>query len=329
VFKKYNMLLKENNYTINLFLKNQLQYKKYIYVIKINTYNYIYYFLKYTLNFFFKKINLNLFNFSRYLTTYKFNNFIKNFKNINKKLIFFLKRINKFFKKKKLFFSKIFIFYFLKNIFRLNNSNQHSNFNLKKKYLKKKKINLKVNLNKYYYFINNYITSFFEFFLKKKIFLKFKKIKRHFLTFKLKFFFNYVLKSLKRYKFLLKKNFFFKDFLEIFSIFLKYKEIDLLTNWIRFSFERFTMMQQKNFLRFIKKFFKKFFNKIKKKYNIFGIYCSIKGKVCVKGNAKSRKYFFKSGIYSRTQKNLKYLYKHELIRTPTGVLGLRFILVFI
>lgn len=59
-----------------------------------------------------------------------------------------------------------------------------------------------------------------------------------------------------------------------------------------------------------------------------GFIFDIRGKVGVAGNAKRRHFVLKWGRYSFTEKNLRFTYKHGLIRTFTGVLGVTIIMTF-
>jgi hypothetical protein len=59
-----------------------------------------------------------------------------------------------------------------------------------------------------------------------------------------------------------------------------------------------------------------------------GFFFDIRGKVGVSGNAKKRHFSFYSGKYSKTTKNSKFDYQHNIIRTFTGALGVTFILFY-
>jgi hypothetical protein len=62
--------------------------------------------------------------------------------------------------------------------------------------------------------------------------------------------------------------------------------------------------------------------------NVKGFFFDIRGKVGVSGNAKKRHFSFYSGKYSKTTKNSKFDYQHDIIRTFTGALGVTFVLYY-
>ena len=62
--------------------------------------------------------------------------------------------------------------------------------------------------------------------------------------------------------------------------------------------------------------------------NVSGFFFDIRGKVGVSGNAKKRHFSFNEGEFSKTTKNSKFEYQHQIVRTFTGALGVTMILYY-
>ena len=61
---------------------------------------------------------------------------------------------------------------------------------------------------------------------------------------------------------------------------------------------------------------------------IKGFFFDIRGKVGVTGNSKKRHTFIKIGKLSKSTKKIKIDFNQNLVRTPSGVLGLTYILSY-
>ena len=76
------------------------------------------------------------------------------------------------------------------------------------------------------------------------------------------------------------------------------------------------------------KFLKEFFPVFRRIFLVRGFKLDVRGKVSVAGNSKKRHYLIKYGELSFSKKNNKISYAQNIVRTPTGVLGLEFVLVY-
>jgi ribosomal protein S3 len=91
---------------------------------------------------------------------------------------------------------------------------------------------------------------------------------------------------------------------------------------------RIYFKHHKKFLSFLKLIFSKIFSKILSHFNCLGFYFVVKGKIGVTGNAKKRKFSFSNNQYSLTTKQTKITIQKALVSTHTGVLGVKFLIIF-
>jgi ribosomal protein S3 len=84
----------------------------------------------------------------------------------------------------------------------------------------------------------------------------------------------------------------------------------------------------KHFLFLFNKFLKEFFYIFRNLYCIKGLKVDVRGKVSAGGNSKKRHYLIKYGALSFSKKKNKISYGQNIVQTPTGVLGLEFVLVY-
>jgi len=84
----------------------------------------------------------------------------------------------------------------------------------------------------------------------------------------------------------------------------------------------------KRFLLFFQNFITKYSTIFIDVMKISGFFFDIRGKVGVTGNSKKRHFFFKIGKLNKSTKKNKINFKQTVVRTPSGALGLTFILNF-
>lgn len=84
----------------------------------------------------------------------------------------------------------------------------------------------------------------------------------------------------------------------------------------------------RRFLVFLQNFFRRHSFLIIEILKIEGFYFDIRGKVGVTGNSKKRHNCFKIGSLKRGNKNFKIDFNQGLVRTPSGVMGLTYILAY-
>lgn len=207
--------------------------------------------------------------------------------------------------------------YFFNNlypIFFLNNRG-------KKRYEKKYKSNINA---PFYNFFQNYLLSFLENFLKRKILLRvttssFRKYP-HVNYLKM------ILDDNFMYKPLYMKNYFIEDFIKIVWYTFWLKDLNIIASWIKKFMESVHFRHHKKFLSYFNNFIKKNSSTFLNFLNIKGFFFDIRGKVGVAGNSKKRHFFFKIGVLNRSCKSRKIDFNQNLVRTPSGVLGLTYIL---
>jgi hypothetical protein len=206
-----------------------------------------------------------------------------------------------------------------------------------KNYLNKKNI---------YYFINYFKLSKFSLFqniiLKHYIyffeyFLKIKNKKNFFIFFnKFSLYFDDKNKILKNLKFLLKIYWILKmkilfkveELFQLLFLFIKYKDISFFLSWLKMTLEKINFKFHKKIFLSIILFFNFFFKQIFYFFWFKGIVLKIKGKISQGGNSKKKRIYYQKGNYSWTNKSFKLYYDASIIRSYSGVLGLKCFLFF-
>ena len=121
---------------------------------------------------------------------------------------------------------------------------------------------------------------------------------------------------------------FLNESLQIMFLALKLKDPFFLSNWMVSTMYKISFWKYKMFLRYLKYVLRYFFWVIFKDLNIKGIKFQLKGKISVAGNARTRTVFHNVGFTSHTTFNNKILYHLNLVRSFTGVMGLKLWIVF-
>lgn len=118
------------------------------------------------------------------------------------------------------------------------------------------------------------------------------------------------------------------EFLEIFFLCLKVKDLSALATYVKILFERIQIKFHKAFLRKLDLFLTFFFEKLRLKFGVKGFLMDVRGKVSVVGNSKKRHVCIKKGYLSKTKKELKFFFIKNQINTTTGVLGASYLLSY-
>jgi len=118
------------------------------------------------------------------------------------------------------------------------------------------------------------------------------------------------------------------EFLEVFFLCLKVKDLSALATYVKTLFERIQIKFHKVFLRKLDIFLTFFFNKLRFKFGVKGFFMDVRGKVSVVGNSKKRHVCVKKGYLSKTKKELKFFFIKNQINTTTGVLGASYLLSY-
>lgn len=122
--------------------------------------------------------------------------------------------------------------------------------------------------------------------------------------------------------------FFYKDFANLCSMALHQKNAPLLTAWLTRFMERIDARMHRKFLRFLSVFFRRVHESASPHITHTGIKFIIKGKIGVSGSAKKRTQHIAYGTRSLSRKNHRISFCQGLVRTPTGVLGLKCFLFY-
>lgn len=199
---------------------------------------------------------------------------------------------------------------------------------LKKAFLKKSittfkvfKFLRKVKKINFFFFLNKFLLTFLEFFLKSKILFNIKKGSN-----------KLVLKQISSRKFFLK---YFKKNLKItkqiigilyYSFLLK--DSSIFVNFFKKILEKFNVKLHKKAFLGLKKLLKDFFKPMFGFFGVLGLFFNVKGKIGVSGNAKKRRYYFYYGKHSITNRAIKIDIKHIPVWTFTGSLGFTFLIFF-
>lgn len=274
------------------------------------------------LDIYFNKNNLTVpsnLEFTLYLLNnpivFKFLN--KNFKNLN---LMSFSNINKLLTD--FFFYKPDSTFFQSNLIPLN----HFRYDIKKKILKIFSYSRFPTISSIWH--HNVLIRFLELFTGKKIFFKIFGYLQTSLNLEEKAQCLIWSQKVKYFRKVLGPKLFLNESLQIIYLSLKLKDPFLLSNWMVATMQKISFWKYKTFLRYLKYVLRYFFWVIFKELNVKGVKFQLKGKVSVAGNARTRTVFHSIGFTSHATFNNKILYKLNLIKTFTGVLGLKVWIVF-
>lgn len=115
--------------------------------------------------------------------------------------------------------------------------------------------------------------------------------------------------------------FFLEEALHIIHMGFIYKDVNLITKWLKAIIQRISFWKTRFIFRFIKYLFNNYFQFIFKDLNVKGLKIRLKGKISVAGNSRKRAILYRVGKTSHTSCNLKVLHSLDTIITFTGVMG--------
>jgi hypothetical protein len=116
--------------------------------------------------------------------------------------------------------------------------------------------------------------------------------------------------------------------LEIILLSLKLKDPFLLSNWVINLFQKISFWKFKSFFRYVRYIFRYFFINIFDIIKVKGIKFQLKGKVSVAGNARTRTVRQVIGKAGYSTFENKVIYDLNLVKTFTGVQGLKIWIFF-
>lgn len=224
---------------------------------------------------------------------------------------------------------------FKNNFFNFNNkfiantnliSNKNFDYILKKKIIKifdHDKISLNTTL-----WYNETLIRFLENCSGKKIYLKVFSFLNNNLDFFEKTQCLLWSQKVKYFRKVLGPRLFLNESLQILYLSLKLKDPTILSNWMVATMGKISFWKFKTFLRYIKYVLRYFFWVIFKEIKIKGVKFQLKGKISVAGNSRTRTAFHYVGFTSHATFDNKILYTLNLVKTFTGVLGLKLWIVF-
>ncbi len=252
--------------------------------------------------------------------------FFKSYKNY-KYGIFLIKFFNKFY-----FFKKFFKNNFFKNKIsislkkRIKNTDRFlKRFDFSERIILQKKLVFK---KKYFNFINIFLNNFLNFFLKKKVFLVFKKLGCFVKLIEKKKSVNFILKKVKS-KIKKFKNFkFIRVFFKILFLSFKIKDSNFFLRWFTYQMDMLFFKKHKKMVHLLYSFLKKHNLFFFKKTKSLGVFFSISGKIGVSGNSKKRHIYLSYGRHSSSNKKLRINNSISQVKTKTGVMGLNFSIFF-
>jgi hypothetical protein len=121
---------------------------------------------------------------------------------------------------------------------------------------------------------------------------------------------------------------FLSESLEIILLTLKLKDPYLLSNWVISLFQKISFWKFKLFFRYLRYIFRYFFFNIFNEIKVKGIKFQLKGKISVAGNARTRTVRQTIGKAGYSTFQNKIVYNLNLVRTFTGVQGLKIWIFF-
>lgn len=124
------------------------------------------------------------------------------------------------------------------------------------------------------------------------------------------------------------RGFFFFEMLEIMWLSFFFKDLNFLIDWFIKTMERIPFKRHKKLLSVFKFIIVNYSDVLLFNNNVKGYFFDIRGKVGVSGNAKKRHFSFYSGKYSKTTKNSKFDYQHNIVKTFTGALGVTMVMYY-
>ena len=172
------------------------------------------------------------------------------------------------------------------------------------------------------------LIKFLEFCSGKKVCLRFNGFLNNSLTVEEKIRCFLWSQRVKYFRKVLGPKLFLNESIQIMYLALKNKDPYLLSNWMVTTMYKISFWKYKTFLRYIKYVLRYFFWSVFRELGVKGIKFQLKGKISVAGNARTRTAFHYVGFTSHATFNNKILYNLSLVRSFTGVMGLKLWIVF-
>ena len=117
--------------------------------------------------------------------------------------------------------------------------------------------------------------------------------------------------------------FFLEESLHILHMGFTYQDSKLISSWLKSLILRISFWKTRFIFRFLKYLFNNYFQYIFPEIGVKGFKVKLKGKISVAGNSRKRTIFYRTGKTSHSSQNLKVVNSNTIIKTFTGVMGLR------
>lgn len=174
----------------------------------------------------------------------------------------------------------------------------------------------------------NLLIRFLEYCSGKKVYFRIHPFLQNHLTFFEKIQCITWSQKVKYFRRVLGPRLFLNESLQIIYLSFKLHDPFLLSNWMASILKKISFWKSKTFLRYIKYVVKYFFWAHFKQLKMEGLKYQLKGKISVAGNSRTRTAFHNIGSTSHSTFNNRILFNLNLVKTFTGVLGLKLWIVF-
>lgn len=236
-----------------------------------------------------------------------------------KRVFFFKKKRKKGLKGKEIIFVKNKFPKIIKIFFRMNKHFYKWDIPIKKhgEIIARKRFNIFVN----FFFIN---------FLRKIFSLKFSLLFSNHYFFPKLFFkkLRYFIYKNKRYIRVLKNFIFFKNFFLLLFFTIFYKNISILSSFIKKFVSAIPVKKQRLFYYFLRYNITKIFKKILEKFFIAGFFIRIRGKYATFSGGRRKLFYIKYALSTKSNYNLVYKFKKTKHSTKLGAFGLKILILF-
>ena len=177
-------------------------------------------------------------------------------------------------------------------------------------------------------FINSFLFNFLNFFLKKKVYLIFKKLNKAIKHVDYNEYVDFILWKIQKRVGKRKGFVFLSTFYKVLFLSFKLKDSNFFLKWYIRQEEATYYKQHKFMVYLLEVFLKGYHGYIFANSNSKGVFFYIGGKIGVTGDSKKRHIYMNYGKHSVSSKKIKLDCSKGQVKTETGVMGLRFNIFF-
>lgn len=194
-------------------------------------------------------------------------------------------------------------------------------FSIKKKIVKTLSNDVYVPRSTVYFYRT--LIHFVEFFTGKKVFLKLNPFLEGSLSFKDTCRCSLWYSKINTFQRILGHRIFVHESLRIFMAAVRFRDPTFLANWIKAMLYRMSFWKYRVLFRYIKYVFRALFAPCFSELDFKGVRLTVRGKISVAGNARTRTLAFSVGNTSHSELNNRVLSNFSTIESFTGVMGFR------